>query len=611
MENIQKFKEIIKNNGVDHIKFLMIKEFLDIKKIDKNLIQKTTLLKNLKIKFQNKSIKEKPFFNIKNLEDLEKNFEDILTFNEKRLEGAIYTPHYIINSILKKSFDYTKLNNNSVFLDPACGSGAFLINIIKTLLTKKFKFEFIVKNMIYGLDINDQAIFNSKILIELYSLELSNPISSNILNIYKFDFITNNENIILKKLGLKKKIDFICSNPPYIKLQNIDDKIRNDLKKRYSLYFKGSFSTSLCFIIQSLKILSKEGTLGFITQNNLFNSFAAENLRKKLQEDKEIKLIIDFADYKIFKKANAYTALLFFGNNINNSFDYKKITKDIEEKLMIKNYSKVKFNSLDYKKWRLGSEEQLNAIYKIENEFNKLKNIANIRVGIATLKDKVFFVNDSNQIENKITKKLIKINEYKKSEELKKNKLKVIFPYFKKNQRYLPLDSTVVKKKFPKAYNYLLSQKEELFQRSKGKLNLKFFYEWGRIQSMEALGPKLLTGTFSKGPNFLLDKTDSLFCNGYSLKVKDDCIKKFPNIEILQKILNSIVMYYYAKVTSFQISGNFECYQKNFIENFGIPTLKIDEIKMIKKYNGDKLDRYLCEIYTLNYEELKSYISQH
>ena len=128
---------------------------------------------------------------------------------------------------------------------------------------------------------------------------------------------------------------------------------------------------------------------------------------------------------------------------------------------------------------------------------------------------------------------------------------------------------------------------------------------------MEALGPKLLTGTFSKGPNFLLDKTDSLFCNGYSLKVKDDCIKKFPNIEILQKILNSIVMYYYAKVTSFQISGNFECYQKNFIENFGIPNLKIDEIKMIKKYNGDKLDRYLCEIYTLNYEELKSYINQH
>ena len=251
MENIQKFKEIIKNNEVDHIKFLMINEFLNIKKIDKNLIQKTTLLKNLKVKFQNKSIKDKPFFNIKNLEDLEKNFEDILTFNEKRLEGAIYTPHYIINSILKKSFDYTKLNNNSVFLDPACGSGAFLINIIKTLLNKKLKFEFIVKNMIYGLDINDQAIFNSKILIELFSLELNTPISSNILNIYKFDFISNNENFILKKLGLKKRIDFICSNPPYIKLQNIDDKIRNDLKKRYSSYFKGSFSTSLCFIIPS------------------------------------------------------------------------------------------------------------------------------------------------------------------------------------------------------------------------------------------------------------------------------------------------------------------------------------------------------------------------
>tara|TARA_B100000579_G_scaffold322709_1_gene272453 strand:+ start:2538 stop:4373 length:1836 start_codon:yes stop_codon:yes gene_type:complete len=611
MKKIQELNNIIKNYGVDHIKFLMIKEYLDVKKINKHLIQKTTLLKNLEKKFQNKSIKRNLLFDIKDLKDLEKNFEDILTFNEKRLEGAIYTPHYIIHNILKKSFDYTKLKKNSIFLDPACGSGAFLINIIKTLLTKKFKFEFIVKNMIYGLDINDQAIFNSKILIELYSLELNCPISSNILNIYKFDFILNNENIILKKLGLKKKIDFICSNPPYIKLQNIDNKIRNVLKKRYSLYFKGSFSTSLCFVIQSLKILGKEGTLGFITQNNLFNSFAAENLRKKLQEDKNIKLIIDFADYKIFEKANAYTALLFFGNNKNSSFDYKKINKDIEEKLKSKIYSKITFNSLNYKKWRLGSNEHLKNIFKIENDLNKLKNIANIRVGIATLKDKVFFVKDSNQIENNITKKLIKINEYKKSEELKKNKLKVIFPYSKIEKNHVPLDPTLLKKKFPKTFKYLLSQKQELAKRSKGKLGLKFFYEWGRIQSMEAPGPKLLTGTFSRGPNFLLDKTDSLFCNGYSLKVKDECIEKFPSIEILQKILNSIVMYYYAKVTSFQISGNFECYQKNFIENFGIPNLKKNEINMIKKYNGDRLDRYLCEIYSLNYKDLQSYISRH
>ena len=82
MKNIQQLNEIIKNYGVDHIKFLMIKEYLDVKKIDKHLIQKTTLLKKLEKKFQNKSIKRHLFFGIKNLKDLEKNFEDILTFNE-------------------------------------------------------------------------------------------------------------------------------------------------------------------------------------------------------------------------------------------------------------------------------------------------------------------------------------------------------------------------------------------------------------------------------------------------------------------------------------------------------------------------------------------------
>ena len=70
-------------------------------------------------------------------------------------------------------------------------------------------------------------------------------------------------------------------------------------------------------------------------------------------------------------------------------------------------------------------------------------------------------------------------------------------------------------------------------------------------------------------------------------------------------------MHYYAKFTSFQISGNFECYQKNFIENFGIPDLKKKEIELIKKYKDDQLDMYLCKIYSLDYRELKSYINQH
>jgi len=610
----------IKKYGMDHIKFLMIQEYLNSKKTDKNLINKTTLLRKFYNRFIKKSNDSKTIFNIENLKDLEKNFENVLTFKEKRFQGAVYTPDYIIDNILLKSFDYTKLNKDSTFLDPACGSGAFLINMIKILMKKKFKFDFIVKRMIYGFDINEDAIFNTKILIELYSLEIKRPISSDFFNIYKLDFINNEIDFILKKIGAKKNFDYICSNPPYIKLQNINLNTRQGLRKKYSYFFKGSFSTSLCFIIQSLNVLSLNGTMGFITQNNFFSSFAAENLRKKIQINNQIKLIIDFADYKIFKKVNAYTALLFFGNNKNDFFDYKKITKNIESNLKNKNYSTIKFNTLNYKKWRLSTPKHLKNIYKIENNFNRLNNIFDIRVGIATLKDKVFFVNNNLkknlnakefQIEKEITKKLIKINEFKSSQELKKNSLRVIFPYYKKNNNYLPFKESHLTKKFPKTFNYLINQKKELSRRGKGKLGVKYFYEWGRVQSMEAPGPKLLIGTFSKGPNFLLDGTNSLFCNGYSLRVKKDSLFNHPKIEILQKILNSIVMYYYAKNTSFQISGKFECYQKNFIEKFGIPDLNKEQIDKIKKLNSNALDKYLCKIYSLSYKELKSYITQH
>ena len=45
------------------------------------------------------------------------------------------------------------------------------------------------------------------------------------------------------------------------------------------------------------------------------------------------------------------------------------------------------------------------------------------------------------------------------------------------------------------------------------------------------------------------------------------------SIEILKAFLESRFMFAYALVTSFEIAGGYQCYQKNFIEKICIPPM--------------------------------------
>lgn len=63
-------------------------------------------------------------------------------------------------------------------------------------------------------------------------------------------------------------------------------------------------------------------------------------------------------------------------------------------------------------------------------------------------------------------------------------------------------------------------------------------------------------------------------------------------------------MYYYAKLTSFQIEGAYQCYQKNFIEKFGIPNLDSDAINIINTMNPDEVDEHLALIYGIDFDDI-------
>jgi hypothetical protein len=337
--------------------------------------------------------------------------------------------------------------------------------------------------------------------------------------------------------------------------------------------------------------------------------------------------IINFGHAKIFDNASAYTCLIFVSRQRFPTFEYGRIYRDVNARSLEETkLSYIEHKTLNPTKWRLVTAEHKDNIRKLESLGPPLGSICTLRVGFATLKDKVYFVRATDQsvfgelpngdyctIESAATRPAIKIAEFESDEELKTNTRRIIFPYEKTHGKYRPLSEDELSSRYPRCYEYLLGWRQLLATRDKGKRAIEPWYAWGRTQCLEAPGPKLLTKTFSDHPNFFYDDTDSLYCNGYAVFNNQSGSALFERsypLRVLQIILNSAIMDYYLRLTSFQIEGDYQCYQKNFIERFSIVSLSKNEIAELLEMDCEDRDRFLFRKYSLDYEAVQSVLKK-
>ena len=555
-------------------------------------------------------------FNISSVKELENYLELIIPVGDRKINGAYFTPNYIIDFIIEE----IQPKETDTNLDPSCGCGAFLVGLTDYYRRKFHKsIKAIIKENIFGSDILDYNIRRAKLILTIYALQYSENIDEDDLNLFQQDSL---------RATWSQKFHNIVGNPPYVKLQDLSEENRKFLSKSWKTIKNGSFNLYFAFFELGYKLLSPGGRLGYITPNNYFTSLAGEPLRKFFIHQKCVTKIVDFNCRKVFD-AQTYTAVTFLNKNSNNSIKYDRIKNNESPEVFLKNvnYSFNYLENLNIKKWRLLKTDEQNNIKIIESIGKPIGSLFDISVGIATLKDDVFFVNGSKEkngyflkftekgefeIEKESVKSVYKISDFKTQEEIKQNTRKIIFPYKILKGSAIPIQEKEFKTKFPRCFEYLLSEKETLLKRDKGKTVFDPFYAFGRTQGLTKFGKKILNPTFSQHPRFLLiAEEESFFTNGYGLFFKDknesglfdeyiEPILKVENIEILQKILNSVVMDYYISKTSVAIEGGYPCYQKNFIEKFTIPSLTEQDIDFLKNTDSkNEIDDFLISKYQL------------
>lgn len=553
---------------------------------------------------------------INDIKLLENYLELLIPKNDRKVNGAFFTPNYIVEFIIEEVSP--KINDRC--LDPSCGCGAFLVGLVD-FFHRKYKktIKETIKDNIFGSDILEYNVHRSKIILSLYGLLNNEIIESSDFNIYNQDSL---------KAEWNHKFEIIVGNPPYVKFQDLPDETRLFLLDSWKTIENGTFNLYFAFFELGHKLLTVNGKLGYITPNNYFTSLAGLSLRQYFIQNKCLTRIIDFSHKKVFD-AQTYTAITFIDNKINNEILYDKVNEDQDcQEFLVNAKGSVNYlKNLDVKKWRLLKSNDQENIKIIETIGTPIKQLFNIAVGIATLKDEVFFVDSQNEndgllekitekgtfyIEKEITKPVYKISNFKSQSDIKNNTLRIITPYRVDSKTAVPISEKEFQKKYPECYKYLLSEKEKLNSRDKGKSNYNPFYVWGRTQGITRFGMKILNPTFSKTPRFLfVPEKDAYFTNGYGIYF-DKCVSnrnlfddvhlmsKEENILEVQKILNSAIMEYYVAKTSVSIQGGFPCYQKNFIEKFTIPEFSKSELQVLKNLSvKEEIDEFLMKKYQI------------
>jgi len=269
---------------------------------------------------------------------------------EKREKGQYYTPPTIVNYILDE-VGYTNpqaiIGPNKRLIDPACGSGTFLVTAARRLVAAyqgnaaqiddPVAVLERVQNSIYGFDLNPFACYLAEVNLLIQVLDLvklahqtgQRPRLQR-FHIYNVDALTRptgrqyyvyfntllaEENDQVDQIKARRPgtpyangFAFVVANPPYG--AKLSDDYKEMLRADWAEVFYGKPDSYTFFLNFGLELLAPDGRLGFITPNTYLMGTNTATLRGQLLTHGRIEQIVDLPQ-GIWPDANVDCVLLF------------------------------------------------------------------------------------------------------------------------------------------------------------------------------------------------------------------------------------------------------------------------------------------------------------
>lgn len=265
---------------------------------------------------------------------------------KRKEQGIYYTPSYIEDYIVEHALQPVIDKCNSIaelqsikVLDPACGSGSFLIKAMDMIAKKYKKFggrmldesnlkiRILLEN-IYGVDLDEKAVEIARLNLLINSLDSRMKLPDLDKHIKNGNsLISGTDEELIKKFGKNyhdKKpfnwkeefpevfnrpnpgFDVIIGNPPYIK-EFVNKSAFDGL--RDSPYYQGKMDLWTLFACKGIDLLRNDGVLSFIAPNNWVTNAGASITREKVLSETKILEYVDFGGYQVFENAGIQTMI--------------------------------------------------------------------------------------------------------------------------------------------------------------------------------------------------------------------------------------------------------------------------------------------------------------
>lgn len=267
-------------------------------------------------------------------------YEKLIPELERKRLGQFYTPPQIAELIL----DLTVRRKDDTILDPACGSGTFLVKAYHRLrelaglprkmsgLAETYHKQLLEK--VYGVDINqfpahlsviNLAIQNPRARIDKVNVIVDDffdirPRQSTLFGFTSVDMAGKETEVYALP-----EFDVVVANPPYIRQELLGQEEKEKIKDRIEsqnqkLSIGGTKNSSniildkqsdiyVYFFIHAINMLKAGGRLGFIASNKWLEVGYGEPFQAFMLKFTKIKYVVEF-DRAIFPDADVNTAIV-------------------------------------------------------------------------------------------------------------------------------------------------------------------------------------------------------------------------------------------------------------------------------------------------------------
>ena len=302
----------------------------------------------------------------------------VLKESLRKQNGIVVTPLHIVRKVLERTFDSERISKlsfdellNLKILDPACGSGIFVVetfslmeryalnslddddNRIITIGGQKYlnlnARKQIASNCLYGVDIDQEAVEVTRLSIALRLIDdytpdvfedaglLGSMILSGIGNNIKCGNSLVSPDILSLYPGLNNRVDelketnifdwqeafpevfeqngfdYVVGNPPFVEVKNYNVGLPTMalyIKKRFLSSKNGKIDLAIPFIEQALNLLNEQGRLGFIIQKRFFKTEYGKKIREIIANGQYLNNIYDYTETNLFPDRITYVAVL-------------------------------------------------------------------------------------------------------------------------------------------------------------------------------------------------------------------------------------------------------------------------------------------------------------